>query len=114
MVTAPTPPPAGDGEHADSSPRRRRFLSPLPGVLGPRAEHDGGRAYGGSFAGIGLKYAITIVVFTLFGLWLDRTFGTSPWLLLVGIAIGMGGGFYSLVLAVGRMSKDGERSARRS
>jgi F0F1-type ATP synthase assembly protein I len=32
-------------------------------------------------------------VFTGLGIWLDRKLGTTPWLTLVGVVIGMTGGF---------------------
>jgi F0F1-type ATP synthase assembly protein I len=34
-------------------------------------------------------------VFTGLGIWLDRKFGTTPWLTLVGVVVGMTGGFIS-------------------
>ena len=39
-------------------------------------------------------------VFTGLGVWLDRKFDTSPWLTLLGAAIGMTGGFISFFKAV--------------
>ena len=51
---------------------------------------------GGEFAGIGLQFAVVILVFTAVGVWLDRRFGTSPWFLLVFVFAGAGGGFYSM------------------
>ena len=66
--------------------------------------HTGGtppddRATGASaavFAGLGLQFALAILVFAFAGQWLDRRFGTEPWLLLVGVFLGAGGGFYSI------------------
>lgn len=51
---------------------------------------------GGSLATAGLQFGMAIVVFALLGVWLDRKFGTSPWLVLAGVAIGAIGGFYSM------------------
>ena len=34
------------------------------------------------------------------GWWLDGKLGTAPWLMLVGIALGAAGGFYSMVKKV--------------
>lgn len=33
-------------------------------------------------------------LWTLVGWWLDKKFGTGPWLLVVGAVLGMGLGFY--------------------
>lgn len=51
---------------------------------------------GAEFAGVGLQFAATILVFTFAGIWLDKRLGTSPWLLLLFVFLGAGGGFYSI------------------
>lgn len=51
---------------------------------------------GAEFAGIGVQFAATILVFTFLGVWLDKRMGTSPWLLLLFVFVGAGGGFYSI------------------
>lgn len=50
----------------------------------------------GSFAGAGLQFAITLVLFLLAGQWADKKLGTSPIFLLIGVFIGGGGAFYSM------------------
>ena len=52
---------------------------------------------GSEFAGIGVQFAATIVVFAFLGIWLDKRLGTSPWLLLVLVLGGSGLGFWSMV-----------------
>lgn len=51
---------------------------------------------GSEFAGIGLQFGITIVVFALAGIWLDRRLGTSPWLLIVLVLGGSALAFWSM------------------
>jgi F0F1-type ATP synthase assembly protein I len=48
------------------------------------------------FGGLGVQFAVGIVVFTFAGMWLDRRLGSSPWFLLVGVFIGCVGGFFSI------------------
>jgi ATP synthase protein I len=60
----------------------------------PRSRNPG--ASGAEFAGIGLQFAATIVVFMFGGIWLDRRLHTSPWLLLLCVFVGAGAGFYSI------------------
>lgn len=66
------------------------------GNHGPGRQHRGSAASGAEFAGIGLQFALTIVVFVFAGIWLDRRLGTTPWLLLLCVFAGAGGGFFSM------------------
>jgi F0F1-type ATP synthase assembly protein I len=50
----------------------------------------------GEYAGVGLQFALSIVAFMFAGMWLDRRLGTSPWLLILFVFVGAGGGFYSI------------------
>jgi F0F1-type ATP synthase assembly protein I len=45
---------------------------------------------------VGLQFALTIVLFALAGVWLDKRFGTSPWLLFVLVFGGSGLSFWSM------------------
>lgn len=51
---------------------------------------------GSEFAGVGLQFAITLVLLTLAGVWLDKRFGTSPWLMIVGVFGGAALGFWEM------------------
>lgn len=52
---------------------------------------------GSEFAGIGLQFAVTLVLFALAGIWLDKRLGTSPWLLIIMVLGGSALGFWSMV-----------------
>jgi len=54
------------------------------------------------YAGAGMQFGFTICIFALLGNWLDGRFGTGPWLLLVGVMLGFGGGTFSLIRRVNR------------
>lgn len=60
---------------------------------------------GSEFAGIGLQFAVVLVVFALAGVWLDRKLGTSPVLVIVLVLGGSGLGFWSMVRQVNARSK---------
>ena len=47
-------------------------------------------------ASAGLQFAAAIVAFMFAGIWLDRKLGTSPWLVILFVFLGAGGGFYSI------------------
>lgn len=50
----------------------------------------------GTYAGLGLQFAISILLFLWVGQWLDRKLGTSPIFLLVFVFLGGGAAFYSI------------------
>ena len=52
---------------------------------------------GSEFAGIGVQFAVSIIVFAFLGIWLDRWLGTSPIFVLVMVLGGAGLGFWSMV-----------------
>ncbi len=51
---------------------------------------------GSEFAGVGMQFSITIVLFALAGIWLDRKLGSSPWLVIVMVFGGAALGFWSM------------------
>ena len=51
---------------------------------------------GSEFAGVGLQFAVTLVLFAFAGIWLDRRLGTSPWLLIALVLGGSALGFWSM------------------
>ena len=70
----------GAGGERPTPPRRE-----VPGLIS-----------GAQFAGVGLQFAVTIVVFAFAGIWLDKHLGTSPWLVILGVFVGAAAGFFSI------------------
>lgn len=80
----------------------------------PPGLQDGhGRSEGlsaGQFAGVGIQFAASLVLFLLAGQWIDRKFGTSPVFVLVGVFVGGGAAFYSMYRRlVAAQKEDDER-----
>lgn len=46
--------------------------------------------------GVGWRLALPMVLLTILGVWLDRQWGTKPWLSLAGLVLGMAIGYYSV------------------
>jgi F0F1-type ATP synthase assembly protein I len=46
--------------------------------------------------GLGLSFALAVLLFLGAGAWVDSKLGTAPLLLILGAFIGAGAGFYSL------------------
>lgn len=93
-----------------AAPRRRVQLR-IPAFASRRPAHTEGmnndvdkgisRASNGQKAiGAGLTLAVSVGAFAYGGIWLDRQFGTKPWLLLLLVACGIVGGMLHLVRVV--------------
>ena len=63
--------------------------------LGPR----GKKLRAARLASVGIELSVSTVLGLLGGRYLDRKFGTDPWLSVVGLLIGVTAGFRSLIRA---------------
>ena len=52
------------------------------------------------FAGLGIQFTLTLVLFGALGWWLDSFCGTRPWLLVAGVLCGGVLAFVSLLRSV--------------
>jgi len=50
----------------------------------------------GRYAGIGIQFAASIVLFLYAGQWVDRRLGTTPIFLIAGVFLGATAAFYSI------------------
>ncbi len=87
---------------------------PLPEALERLRGGGHGRSLGaaGKYAGLGIQFAASILLFLYAGQWLDRRLGTDPLFLLVGVFTGAGGAFYSMyrtLMADQRREEDAKR-----
>ena len=70
-----------------------RPLNPTPGSeKRPSSTSFGGA---GAAAGMGLQFAVSVILFLLAGQWLDRKLGTAPLFLILLVFVGAGASFYS-------------------
>jgi F0F1-type ATP synthase assembly protein I len=60
------------------------------------------------YSGVGLELAGAMAGLAFVGYWIDGRFGTGPWGILGGVAIGLVGGLYNMV----RESLEAVREAR--
>jgi len=69
---------------------------------------------GADFAGLGIQFAFTIIVFLFAGQWLDNRLGTNGLFTIAGVFLGAGGAFYSMYRKISAAQKqdDAERKAR--
>ena len=87
---------APNDEAPDESPAGEPIPKRLPGM---------GAGYA-RYAGVGVHFAVTILVFAYGGYRLDLWLDTSPWFLLIGVFVGFFGGMLSLVNRVKKVTAD--------
>ena len=54
----------------------------------------------GIYGALGVQLSVAVVVFLWLGNWADRHWGTTPWLTLLGLILGCGGGMYNFLRIV--------------
>jgi len=52
------------------------------------------------YSSLGLQVALSIFIGLGAGVWLDRRWGTQPWLTLIGMGMGIAAGFRNIGLAI--------------
>lgn len=97
---------ADDRWEPDAADIERRKKELLAAARGDRK--DEGPAQN---IGLGLQFVVTVMVCLFIGQWLDRKFGTTPWLLLAGMMLGAGLGLWSL-LRIARGQEQADRHRR--
>lgn len=75
---------------------------------------DSGLRGAGKYAGLGIQFAASILLFLWLGQWADRRFGTDPLFLYVGVFTGAGAAFYSMYrgLMADQRKAEAERKRR--
>src|SRR4029453_758998 len=103
---------SGDPEAPDSeSERAGQSRQELPAASPPAPSHEEPRerSAAAKFAGIGLQFAITILLCLWLGNWLDRKFGTAPVFLYGGVFLGAAAAFYNMYRQLmGNLERHGE------
>lgn len=75
---------------------------------GGAPDDSGLRGYGKAYEIIAaaMQFAAAVILMLLLGMWLDGKFGTSPWLLITGLAAGFAVGLYSFLRTVQRVARN--------
>ena len=60
----------------------------------------------GELSSIGLVLVVATIIGLVGGYYADRLLGTAPWLLLVGLVLGIAAGFVNLFRSVTRADRD--------
>ena len=70
---------------------------------------------GADFAGVGMQFALAIIVFLFAGQWLDKRLGTNGLFTIAGVFVGAIAAFYNMYRKISAAQKqdDAERAANR-
>ena len=68
---------------------------------------------GGDFAGVGLQFAVAIIVFVFAGQWVDKRAGTNGLFTVAGMFLGAGGAFYLMYRKISAAQKQDDEERRR-
>jgi F0F1-type ATP synthase assembly protein I len=70
---------------------------------------------GADFAGVGMQFAVAIIVFLFAGQWLDNRLGTNGLFTIAGVFVGGGAAFYNMYrkITAAQRRDDEERSRGR-
>lgn len=96
--------PSGAHRPADQRPAGGKHAT----NRGASAEGLGGLAV----AGLGVQFAVSLVVFYFLGQWLDRRLGTAPVFLLGCVFVGGGASFYAMYTQLMRAQRRADEARR--
>jgi len=85
---------AENADEREIARKRDELLADARRRVGGGGDEAG--ASGSRMMGLGLQFVVSILLCLYLGQWLDRKLGTAPWLLLLGVFVGAGLGFYSM------------------
>jgi F0F1-type ATP synthase assembly protein I len=90
----------------------------LPESLARLRGEGSGKSLGaaGKYAGLGVQFVASILLFLYLGQWLYRRLGTAPLFLYVGVFTGAGAAFYSMyrMLMADQRREEAERARSRT
>jgi F0F1-type ATP synthase assembly protein I len=82
-------------------PRRREIERKRDELLArARGDTEPGAGSANRMMGLGIQFVVAVLLCLYIGQWLDKKFGTTPWLLLAGTFVGAAAGFTSLYRAM--------------
>jgi ATP synthase protein I len=61
------------------------------------------------FLALGIQFAAIVVLTFFLGKWVDEKLNTKPWLMLLGIFVGISAGFYHFFKTVNEISKKSKK-----
>ena len=64
----------------------------------------------GLYTDVGIRFAVTIIIFLFLGYWIDNRFGSKPVFIVLFVFLGASAGFYNLYrVLMTRLKKNNEK-----
>ena|SRR2546421_5552646 len=105
--------PTHSGEMSQGSGMSDPHRNPVPPkALDPVARRSKRAFTALTTSAIGLELGACVVIGTFFGRWLDGKWGTAPWLMIVGLALGFTAGIMAIVRGAKRADRAIEAQER--
>lgn len=102
----------GEMSHAPGMERLHR--TPVSDSVDPAARRAKRLFSDISASSIGIELAVSVILPTLVGRWLDAKAGTGPWLMILLLVLGFAAGMRGVMRAVTRMDREArDEEARR-
>lgn len=99
-----------DSAAAAAHPTSVPPVTPLTkSVIDPTARKARGAYRNLSSASVGLELGLSVIIGLVIGMYLDRTLGSEPWLMLVFLGFGFTAGFRGVLRAVRREDREAAR-----
>lgn len=96
-----------DDERPTSSPKKASPKNEPPGSASASSAFGSSMREAGPYFGLGIELTISMVFFVIVGYFADQWLGTSPWLLMLGIALSIVATGFTL----GRVVRDSNRAS---
>ena len=93
---------SGDLSQDSGAPPAHRTDVLAKQVIDPSARVARGAYRNLSSASVGLELGLSVIIGLVIGMYLDRTLGSTPWLMLLFLGLGFAAGFRGVLRAVRR------------
>jgi ATP synthase protein I len=101
---------SGDLSHETTGEGAHRMPMPPGADAASPAAYNGKRFYNAlSASSVGLELGLSVIIGVLIGMWLDSKLGTTPWLMLLWLGLGLTAGFRGVLRAVRRADQEAAR-----
>jgi ATP synthase protein I len=98
--------PSHRGEMSHAPGMNRLHRTPVSASVDPAARRAKRLYLDLSASSVGIELAVSVILPTLFGHWLDEKAGTGPWLMIALLVLGFVAGMRGVMRVVNKMDRE--------